>query len=363
MSGGEASEGERSHEATPQRLQKAQEQGDIARSPDAQLAVGYVGLALAVSLCGAGLVSLAEALMAPLMHPYALAREVFGGGGDGVTLGLMQAALWGSATLLLGPGLLILLFLAAQNGIVFAPDKIAPKLSRISPLSNIQQKYGSHGLVEFVKSAAKLTALGIVLAMVIWSGRETLLRYVHLEARLMMHVLSDQFWALMQGVLVVAIAIGALDFFWQRFSHAGRLRMSHQDLREEHKNIEGDPHVKAERRARAKEIANNRMLMDVPRADVVVTNPTHYAVALQWHRTPGSAPICIAKGVDELARAIRERAEAAGVPMHADPPTARAIHATVEVGAEVHPDHYKAVAAAIVFADALRRTRNAQAGR
>ncbi|NCM97925.1 MAG: flagellar biosynthesis protein FlhB, partial [Rhodobacterales bacterium] len=128
-----------------------------------------------------------------------------------------------------------------------------------------------------------------------------------------------------------------------------------KEMMDENKDSEGDPHTKAARRQRGYDIATNRMLEDVPQADVIVVNPTHYAVALKWDRAARRAPVCVAKGVDEIAARIRERAAAAGVPIHRDPPTARALHASVEIGQEIRPDQYRAVAAAIRFAEAMRK--------
>jgi flagellar biosynthetic protein FlhB len=131
--------------------------------------------------------------------------------------------------------------------------------------------------------------------------------------------------------------------------------MSRKELMDEYKESEGDPHFKAARRQRAQDIATNRMLADVEGADVVIVNPTHYAVALRWDRGKGGAPVCVAKGVDEIARVIRERAALHGVPVHSDPPAARAIYAAVELGQEIRIEHFRAVAAAIRFADAMRK--------
>ncbi|PSL15720.1 EscU/YscU/HrcU family type III secretion system export apparatus switch protein, partial [Shimia abyssi] len=123
--------------------------------------------------------------------------------------------------------------------------------------------------------------------------------------------------------------------------------------------LTGDPHIKQQRRQRAQEIATNQMLSDVPSADVIIVNPTHYAVALKWNRAPGEAPVCVAKGVDEVAKSIRECAHDAGVPIKSDPPTARALHAIVEIGHEVPPDLYRPVATAIRFAEAMRQKAKA----
>jgi flagellar biosynthetic protein FlhB len=131
--------------------------------------------------------------------------------------------------------------------------------------------------------------------------------------------------------------------------------MSRKELMDETKDSEGDPVMKQQRRQRAYDIATNRMMADVPKADVVIVNPRHYAVALRWDRTAGGAPVCVAKGVDEVALRIRTVAMEAGVPIRQDPPTARALHASVEIGAEIRPEHYRPVAAAIRFAEAVRK--------
>ena len=130
--------------------------------------------------------------------------------------------------------------------------------------------------------------------------------------------------------------------------------MSRKELTDESKESEGDPHIKQQRRQRGYQIATNQMLAEVPKADVIIVNPTHYAVALKWDKTSGGAPVCVAKGVDEIATQIRKLAAEAGVPIHSDPPTARALHATIAIGAEIQSDHYRAVAAAIRFAEAMR---------
>ena len=156
-------------------------------------------------------------------------------------------------------------------------------------------------------------------------------------------------------VTILSVVVGIGDFLWQKYSHNKKLLMSFQEMRDENKESEGDPHTKGQRRQRGRDIATNRMLLDVPKADVIVVNPTHYAVALKWDRGQKTAPKCVAKGEDEIAARIRETAMASGVPIHSDPPTARAIYATVKVGHEIRPDHYKAIAAALRYADIMRK--------
>jgi len=130
--------------------------------------------------------------------------------------------------------------------------------------------------------------------------------------------------------------------------------MSRQEMVDESKESEGDPHLKQERRQRAQANATSQMMSDIPDADVVVVNPTHYAVVLKWNRLPGAAPICVAKGVDKIADQIRKIANENGVPIHSDPPTARTLHSIVQIGAEVPPELYAAVAAAIRFSEKMK---------
>ena len=155
-------------------------------------------------------------------------------------------------------------------------------------------------------------------------------------------------------VLLISLVIGAVDYLWQRHDFMRQNRMSYRELQDEHKRSEGDPHLKQERRQRGAEIATSQMMADVPTADVVIVNPTHYAVALKWSRAPGSAPVCVAKGVDHIAHTIREVATEHSIPIRHDPPTARVLYATTQLGDEIEPDHYKAVAAAIRFAQTMR---------
>lgn len=355
MADGGAEEGqEKSHDPTPRRLERAREQGDVVRSQDAQTLAAYLGLSAAVALtAGWGAVRLGEVLMAPLAHPQALADILVTGGARDMIAGFAVPILAATLPLVAMPAALILALLVAQRSIVFAPDKIHPKLSRISPIDNAKQKYGVTGLVEFAKSTVKLLAVSAVLGLVVWADLDRLASYVGRAPRMLGTLLADRFWALMIGLIVVSAAVAFFDVLWQQAELIRRNRMTHQELRDEAKQAEGDPHVKAQRRERGRQLAMNRMLLDVPKADVVITNPTHYAVALSWDRMLGGAPRCLAKGVDEIAARIRARAEAAEIPIFEDPPTARSLHATVEIGREIAPEHYRAVAAAILFADRM----------
>ncbi|MFO1105083.1 MAG: flagellar type III secretion system protein FlhB [Amaricoccus sp.] len=356
MSEGEGGGGEKVFDPTPQRLAEARKKGDIPRSADVTAAATYLALLAAIATLGVPAVQHAgSVLMIFLSQPDRLTGLILGPGGARLAGGILGELLLALAPLFLVPMAAVLVSLFAQQAVVFSGEKLAPKMSRVSILSNAKNKFGVSGLVEFGKAFAKLAAIGTALFLYLSHALDRMLGTTGVEARIFGGLLGDTLSSLLTITTLIAVAIGALDFVWQRFDHARKLRMSLQDLKDEHRQSEGDPHFKAQRRQRGQEIANNRMLLDVPKADVVIVNPTHYAVALKWSRAKGSAPVCVAKGEDALALKIREIAETAQIPIHSDPPTARALHATVEIGHEIRPEHYRAVAAAVRFADRMRR--------
>ena len=287
---------------------------------------------------------------------------LFLSGGTALPAGLMATAFWTNLHWFLVPAVLVVVSLIAQKALVFAPDKLAPKLSRISPIANAKQKFGREGLFEFAKSAVKLLIISILLGFFMTYRLPEMLQAQFLTPGMVSNLLIKLIGEFLFLVLIISGTIGAIDYLWQRSQHLRRNRMSRKELMDEMKESEGDPHMKQHRRSRAQEIATNQMLADVPKADVVIVNPTHYAVALKWDRASGRPPICVAKGVDEVAARIRAAAAEAGVPIHSDPPTARALHASVEIGREIWPDHYKAVAAAIRFAETMRQRAKARRG-
>lgn len=352
MSGDES--GEKEHEATQRKLDEARRKGEVPRSTDLATAAAYGGLLLAAFAVGASaLRGLGETGLVLLEQADAIAPQMLGGGQAlaGALIARIGAAL---LPLFLIPALAVLAMLLLQRGLVFAPEKLKPKLSKISPVANAKNKFGRKGLFEFAKSFAKLVIVGALLWAFIAARLPTILGTIHLTPAMISVELLSMLVQFMGLVLLVMLAIGAVDFAWQYFEHLRRQRMSHKELKDETKQSEGDPHMRQQRRRRGQEIASNRMLRDVSEADVVVTNPEHYAVALKWDRAGGGVPVCVAKGIDEIAARIRERAIEAGVPIHRDPPTARALHAGIDIGEEIRPEDYAAVAAALRFAEAMR---------
>lgn len=348
-------EADKEHEASQQKLDQARKDGDIPRSVDLQTAAATGGFLLALFSLGAWAVTRAgTAGMVVLDQADRLSTLVASGGGAPIAGMILTLAGPPLALLLVAP-VLVLALLFATRGIVFAPSKLAPKLSRISVIAAAKQKFGIDGLVEFGKSTVKLGIVSLILYTFLAGRLEEILASLYLTPAMSAALMARLVLEFLFIVVLIQLALGGVDYLWQVFRHRQRNRMSRKEMMDEFKDSEGDPHLKSARRQRAQEVATNRMLTDVASANVVVVNPTHYAVALKWDRSKGGAPVCVAKGVDEIARKIRERAAEHGVPIHSDPPTARAIHATVEIGQEIRVEHYRAVAAAIRFAEAMRR--------
>ncbi|MDZ4276688.1 MAG: flagellar type III secretion system protein FlhB [Erythrobacter sp.] len=348
---------DKSHEPTQKRLEEARKRGEIPKSVDLSTAAAYAGLVL-VGLVGGGslMQRFGQTGLVLLDQPDRLAPLLFGRAPApiaGIAAGFMTAAL----PLFLVPMLAVLVTLFAQRTLHFAPDKLAVKWSRISPLSTTRQKFGYEGLFEFGKSFAKLLTVTLILGVQLFNNAEDILASSALRPTQSVALMLQLLLNFMVLMAITIMVFGGVDYIWQRMQHLRRNRMSRKDLMDEMKDSEGDPHVKQQRRQRAQEIATNRMLQDLAQADVVLVNPTHYAVALKWNRKDRAAPICIAKGVDEVAARIRSRATEAGVPLQSDPPTARAIYATVDIGQQIRPEHYRAVAAAIRFAESMRKRR------
>ncbi|SFT95486.1 EscU/YscU/HrcU family type III secretion system export apparatus switch protein [Sedimentitalea nanhaiensis] len=361
MSEGAQDESEKSHEATPQKLLKAREKGEVAKSTDLSVAASYGGLLLAALAAGAESVrQLGTTLTVLLDQPESLSDLILTGPASAPVGALLNAVARSLAPWFVIPALAVLLSILAQRAFVVAPSKIQPKLSRISLISNAKNKFGRSGLFEFAKSFVKLLLYSICLGLFLKIRLPDVVALIGSSPMLVASQLARMCIEFLFLVLLIATVIGGIDAVWQHKEHLRKNMMSRKEVTDESKEAEGDPHFKQKRRQRGQEIAMNQMMAEVPNADVIVVNPTHYAVALKWSRTPGAAPICVAKGVDEIAASIRNAANLAGVPIHHDPPTARALHATVELGQEILEEQYLAVAAAIRFAERMRKRAKGQ---
>ena len=345
---------EKQFEPTQKKLDDARKKGEVPRSTDLTTAAAYCGfLLVALSLGGASLSDLGSALTQLIAQPDYLSADLFAGGHIVVFSSIILAAIKPVLVWFGIPAAAALLAIIAQRSFVVAPSKLAPKISKISIIANAKNKFGRQGLFEFLKSFSKLLVYSVFLGEFLANHTPEIAAAVTLEPAAVTATMVRLAVEFLLVVLLVSAAIGGIDFLWQSSEHIRKNRMSRQEIVDESKQMEGDPHIKQKRRQKAQEIALNQMMADVPSADVIIVNPTHFAVALKWSRARGEAPVCVAKGVDNVAARIREIAQESGIPVQHDPPTARALYAGIDVGEQIRPEHFKAVAAAIRFAEAM----------
>lgn len=353
---GEDQGADKPYDPTPRKLEDARKKGEIVRSADLNTAVVYAGFLLSGSLLAAWIIEgLGTFTIAALADADRLSQRILSPGGTGVAFGATREAVVSASAVILAPAALLLVALFAQRGFLFTPSKVAPKLNRIAPLANARNKYGASGMFQFVKSAVKLAVVSFLLAIFLWRQAETILASIYASPGQILSLFGQITFDFLIVATAIMAAIGGVDWIWEWAQLRKRNRMSHQELTDETKSSEGDPYMKQARRQKGQALAMNQMIADVPKADVVIVNPTHYAVALKWERRGGKVPICVAKGVDEVAHTIRRTAAEAGVPIYSDPPTSRALYALVAVGDPIQTEHYRAVAAAIRFADLIRQ--------
>ena len=244
-----------------------------------------------------------------------------------------------------------------QHPFVFTLEKIKPDLKKVSPISGFKKRFSSQVAIDFVKNTLKLIALTLLVFLIVWPQRDRLDTMMMLDTLSMVGVMHELAIILMIGVLVFMTLIAAIDFVYVKWKHNKDMRMTKQEVKDERKQSDGDPLVKGKIRSLRMERARSRMMANVPNADVVITNPTHYAVALEYKHGQHAVPVMIAKGVDDVAMRIREKAQEHDIPLVENPPLARALYGSVEIDEEVPPDHYKAVAEVISYVMKLRKIK------
>jgi len=244
-----------------------------------------------------------------------------------------------------------------QFGLVFSAEGIMPKLDKISPLAGLKRMFSMRSLAEFVRGLLKLAVVGSVAMFLILPEVAHLNKLIGMEMVQLLGETKALLAKLLIGVVSIVAAIAAIDVIYQRLQHMREMRMSRQEIKDEFKETEGDPLVKGRLRQLRMERTRRRMMAQVPQSDVVVTNPTHYAVALKYDPNSMGAPKMMAKGVDKVAAKIREIAKEHGIPIVENPPLARGLFAAVDVDQEVTPEFYKAVAEVISYIFKLKRRR------
>jgi flagellar biosynthetic protein FlhB len=345
---------ERSEDPTQKRLIEAQERGDVVKSQEVNawfiLGGGTLVLMAFAGAMGQGLAATFRGLIA---NAHAIRVENRGFLDIVAKLQLELIATLAIPFLLLA--LAAILGNVVQHQFVWSTEPLKPKLSKISPLAGVKRLFSKQALANFAKGLAKIALIAVVLAALLWPERHRLERLVATDPAALLPIAQSMSLAVLGAVIAILALIAAADYLFQYRQWFERQKMSVRELKEEFKQTEGDPMVKAKIRQIRETRMRKRMMAAVPTASVVITNPTHYAVALKYERGM-NAPLCVAKGVDAMALRIRDVAVANDVPIVQNPPLARALHATVEIDQEIPPEHYRAVAEIIGYVMRLNRS-------
>lgn len=350
----EESDLEKSEAPTPHKLEKAREEGQIPRSREL---TSMLMLGAGLSMLWMSGESLARQLAVMISQGLNFDHDIIGN--DRQMLQQM-AALLGRAVWALFPviGGLIIVALAAPlllGGLNFSGKSFAPKFSRMDPIAGLKRMFSAQVLAELLKAILKATIVGWICGLYLWHHWPEMMR---LMAQPTIPALGEALNMIVFCGLMIVLGLTPMvgfDVFWQIWTNLKKLRMSKQDIRDEHKSQEGDPHVKGRIRQQQRAMARRRMMADVPKADVIVTNPTHYAVALQYSENKMSAPKVLAKGAGDVALRIKELGAEHKIPMLEAPPLARALYRHSDIGQQIPAALYAAVAEVLAWVYQLKR--------
>jgi flagellar biosynthesis protein FlhB len=347
------SENEKTEDPTQKRLDDAHAKGDVAKSQEVNTWFMIAGATLVLSTFSG---SVGGGISTPLRNLIANSWMIRT---DGAGLLALAQSLEYALLAAIGVPLLMLMLAALagnmiQHRLVWSTESLKPKFSKVSPGAGFKRVFGKQAIANFFKGLFKLIALGVVMTAVLWPERHRLEAFVHFDPAAVMGATTSLTIHLMGAVVAMLAVVAIADYFFQYRQWFERQKMSLQEMKEEFKQSEGDPHIKGRIRQLRMQRAKKRMMQAVPKASVIITNPTHYSVALSYERGM-SAPICVAKGVDLIALKIREVAKEHDIPLVENVPLARALYATVEIDDEIPVEHYHAVAEIIGYVMGLKK--------
>jgi flagellar biosynthetic protein FlhB len=349
---GEDDDSERTEDPTQKRLDEALERGDVVKSQEVNtwFVLGTATLIL-MSFSGSMSSGILTMLRGLLVQAHGIPVD-----GPGLIQVMHKLGLGIVAALALPFALIALGAIVGnmiQHRLVWSTESLKPKLSKVSPGAGFKRLFSKVALANFLKGLIKLGLIGAVMAAILWPKRHQFDALVTMDPAVVLPLVQSLSLELLGTVVAILAIVAAVDYLFQYRTWYERQKMSLREMKEEFRQTEGDPAVKAKIRQLRNERSRKRMMSDVPKASVVITNPTHFAVALQYEKGM-NAPLCLAKGADNIALKIREVAEANNIPVVENPPLARALYATVEIEDEVPPEHYKAVAEVIGYVMRLK---------
>ncbi len=349
----ETDQSEKTEDPTQKKLEDAHKRGDVAKSQEVSTWFSLMGATLIVALFSP---SMATDLFTGLGNSFAHLHEIPLDAG-----GIRELWIDYGTILIVSIGLPLLCMMImavagnmVQHKIVLSAESLKPKLSKISPVAGFKRLFSKDSLVNFVKGMAKIAIVGGLMAAVMWPERDRLDTMIMRDVITILPETREIALQLLGAVLAVMTIVAGLDMFYQRNKWFEKQKMTVQEIKDEYKQSEGDPMIKGKIRQLRMERSRKRMMAAVPSATVVVTNPTHYAVALKYEQGM-AAPLCVAKGIDATALKIREIAKGAEIPIIENPPLARSLYAQVDIDAEIPEEHYRAVAELIGYVLRLRK--------
>ncbi|RDJ27415.1 flagellar biosynthesis protein FlhB [Bosea caraganae] len=334
----------KTEEPTEKKVRDAEERGNTPSSKEAPIFASIAATLIgSVFLIRGSIGDATQFLSAFLSDPAGFDISTSRNTSTLLVFAAMQAAVF------VGPLLLLFMVFGLSASFLQHPpqlalDRIKPQFSRISPAAGWKRIFGLQGFMEFAKSLAKFIAIGTVTWLILKSDKNTVVTAMLQDPSTIPEMILSIAIRLLSAACVATIAIVTVDLVWSRKSWRRSLRMTKQEIKDEHKQSEGDPILKARRLSLARDRARNRMMAAVPRATLIVANPTHYAIALRYVQEEGGAPLVLAKGTDLIALKIREIAEANDIPVIEDRVLARSLHAAVQIDQMIPPEFYKVVA-------------------
>ncbi len=351
-----ADDDDKTEEPTQRRLDQAREKGDIVYSAEVGAALSLVAATAIVAFMSGPIVSqLTHALGGFLATPDQFASDPASLRAIALQIIIKLMAVFGLAALALAGAGIAARYV--QDRPTFTAEKMTPKLEKLNPIEGFKRVFGKQAVASFAKSLAKLVLVGAVLVWVLWPKDAELENMSLLDPAALLPFIKERVVAMLIALASAAALLAAVDYVFTRQSYMKRMRMSRREIKEEMRQSDGDPMVKAKLRQIRMERSRKRMMANVPKASVVITNPTHYAVALRYELGETAAPVCLAMGVDAVAQRIREVANEHDIPIVEDPPLARALFATAEIDQPIPKEHYEAVAKVIGFVMRLARRR------
>lgn len=348
---------QKTEEPSHRKLEKAKEQGNVFTSKEVNSFMSLFTLSLSILMLGSFFSrSLGEKLSKFITMPYEIISSITQNAGSkpsGDILIILQDLMLDVLPFIIIPPLIMMIIsiisLLAQHGVIYSPDVIQPKLERISLLAGFKRIFSLNSVIELVKGIIKIIIVGVIVYIAIRGEMKSLMSSYNFTIIVGMKVLMGALLKLLIGVCCFMFFLAIVDYLYQRYAYMEKMKMSKKEVKDEHKDQEGSPEIKSKLKSMRAKLAKRRAMATVPNADLVITNPTHYAVAIEFKPEKMETPIMVAKGQDDVALFIRDIARKNNIPIVENPPLARMLFADLESGMKIKEKHYKAVADVIMY--------------